>query len=272
MTALGDGSVWAGVGSVAGFPLAPADWVDEQLRAGRGGGYRSFVSAGCLRTGPFVLGPAPPYGSLAIVGAHALARFDSPWFCSFSVRFQFAFGSFSVRFQFVFSSLRFLFGSFPVRLGLHQRTLFDLLGPIIDPIGYQIELETYVAKAMRGPANLYITMAGYLGSAALFFHFMVDPHDALKVMPASASPAPASLPAELACACVCCVVERSPFARLDSPPPPSAAIRRSRLQLAPSRKPLARPRFYPCGCRQQGYHPLVALSRGMGRLIEGAVG
>lgn len=62
-----------------------------------------------------------------------------------------------------------------------QRTLFDLLGPIIDPIGYQIELETYVANIMRGPANLYITLAGYLGSASVFFHFFVDPQQALTV-------------------------------------------------------------------------------------------
>lgn len=62
-----------------------------------------------------------------------------------------------------------------------QRTLFDLLGPIIDPIGYQIELETYVANIMRGPANLYITLAGYLGSALVFFHFYVDPQQALVV-------------------------------------------------------------------------------------------
>lgn len=62
-----------------------------------------------------------------------------------------------------------------------QRTLFDLLGPIIDPIGYQIELETYVANIMRGPANLYITLVGYLGSALVFFHFFVDPQQALTV-------------------------------------------------------------------------------------------
>lgn len=64
---------------------------------------------------------------------------------------------------------------------LLQRTLFDLLGPIIDPIGYQIELETYVANIMRGPANLYITLVGYLGSASVFFHFFVDPQQALTV-------------------------------------------------------------------------------------------
>lgn len=64
---------------------------------------------------------------------------------------------------------------------VRQRTLFDLLGPIIDPIGYQIELETYVAKIMRGPANLYISLAGYLSSASVFFHFFVDPHQALTV-------------------------------------------------------------------------------------------
>lgn len=62
-----------------------------------------------------------------------------------------------------------------------QRTLFDLLGPIIDPIGYQIELETYVANIMRGPANLYITVIGFLVSAALFFHFIVDAQQALTV-------------------------------------------------------------------------------------------
>lgn len=62
-----------------------------------------------------------------------------------------------------------------------QRTLFDLLGPVIDPIGYQIELETYVANIMRGPANLYITLAGYLSSASVFFHFFVDPQQALTV-------------------------------------------------------------------------------------------
>lgn len=62
-----------------------------------------------------------------------------------------------------------------------QRTLFDLLGPIIDPIGYQIELETYVANIMRGPSNLYITCLGYVASAAMFFHFFVDPFEALLV-------------------------------------------------------------------------------------------
>ncbi|CAN0160958.1 unnamed protein product [Scytosiphon promiscuus] len=65
--------------------------------------------------------------------------------------------------------------------GLIKRTLFDLLGPIIDPIGYQIELETYVANIMRGPANLYITLAGYMSSASVFFHFFVDPHQALTI-------------------------------------------------------------------------------------------
>ncbi|CAM9797704.1 unnamed protein product [Ectocarpus sp. 12 AP-2014] len=65
--------------------------------------------------------------------------------------------------------------------GLIKRTLFDLLGPVIDPIGYQIELETYVAKIMRGPANLYITLAGYLSSASVFFHFFVDPQQALTI-------------------------------------------------------------------------------------------
>lgn len=64
---------------------------------------------------------------------------------------------------------------------VRQRTLFDLLGPIIDPIGYQIELETYVAKIMRGPSNLYISLVGYLSSASVFFHFFVDPHQALTV-------------------------------------------------------------------------------------------
>lgn len=62
-----------------------------------------------------------------------------------------------------------------------QRTLFDLLGPMIDPIGYQIELETYVAKIMRGRANLYVTLVGYIISASMFFHFFVDPHKALTV-------------------------------------------------------------------------------------------
>ncbi|CAM9262502.1 unnamed protein product [Ectocarpus fasciculatus] len=65
--------------------------------------------------------------------------------------------------------------------GLIKRTLFDLLGPVIDPIGYQIELETYVANIMRGPANLYITLAGYLSSASVFFHFFVDPQQALTI-------------------------------------------------------------------------------------------
>lgn len=64
---------------------------------------------------------------------------------------------------------------------LLQRTLIDLLGPIIDPIGYQLELETYVAKVLRGPANLYISAIGFLVSAAMFFHFFVDPHKALMV-------------------------------------------------------------------------------------------
>lgn len=62
-----------------------------------------------------------------------------------------------------------------------QKTLFDLLGPVIDPIGYQIELESYVAKIMRGPANLYVGIVGYVGAALMFFHFFVDPHKALMV-------------------------------------------------------------------------------------------
>lgn len=52
---------------------------------------------------------------------------------------------------------------------------------MIDPIGYQIELETYVAKIMRGRANLYVTLVGYVISASMFFHFFVDPHKALTV-------------------------------------------------------------------------------------------
>lgn len=59
--------------------------------------------------------------------------------------------------------------------------LFDLLGPIIDPLGYQVELETYIAKAMRGVANLYITLVGYASSLLMYFHFILDPHVAVKV-------------------------------------------------------------------------------------------
>lgn len=62
-----------------------------------------------------------------------------------------------------------------------KKTLFDLLGPVIDPIGYQIELETYIANAMRGPANLYISLVGFATSALMFFHFFVDPRQALTV-------------------------------------------------------------------------------------------
>lgn len=62
-----------------------------------------------------------------------------------------------------------------------QRVLFDLLGPIIDPIGYQLELETYVTKIMRGRANSYMSAVGFLASAALFFHFVVEPQEALMV-------------------------------------------------------------------------------------------
>eukprot|EP00904_Undaria_pinnatifida_P011046 jgi/Undpi1/7071/HiC_scaffold_22.g09545.m1 len=65
--------------------------------------------------------------------------------------------------------------------GLIKKTLFDLLGPVIDPIGYQIELESYVAKIMRGPANLYVGIVGYVGAALMFFHFFVDPHKALMI-------------------------------------------------------------------------------------------
>ena len=55
------------------------------------------------------------------------------------------------------------------------------MGPFIDPIGYQIELESYVANIMRGPANLYVGLVGYAGAALMFFHFFVDPHKALTV-------------------------------------------------------------------------------------------
>ncbi|CAM9269327.1 unnamed protein product [Ascophyllum nodosum] len=65
--------------------------------------------------------------------------------------------------------------------GLIKKTLLDLLGPVIDPIGYQIELETYIANIMRGRANLYVNLAGYATSALMFFHFFVDPRQALTI-------------------------------------------------------------------------------------------
>jgi hypothetical protein len=52
---------------------------------------------------------------------------------------------------------------------------------VIDPLGYEAQLESYLREVMRGPANGYATAASVLITFTLMLLFQKEPESALKV-------------------------------------------------------------------------------------------
>ena len=59
--------------------------------------------------------------------------------------------------------------------------MLALIGPYIDPLGYEIEFESYIVDILQSPSKKWATAAGILASIGFFFSFYFEPEKGLKI-------------------------------------------------------------------------------------------